>query len=516
MGLLQSAEHTRFSLLWQPFFWKHRYLMVMAVILIAAYLSATVSVWKIIALVFTAALFVITLIRPRWALLFLAVWMPFEPFLLKFVPDELYLYARYFSEGLIYILAFTVLIRLLARGKHGKQTPIDFPFVLFFAVLVISAIVNAVPASIAILGARQILRFVILFFVVIYLYPSQDFVRRLITVMLVVVAFQSLLGVAQAASGGALDAFLIPSERKFFESVQLTSGISQFWDPGSRIFGTLGRYDQLGTFLSFFLLLALGLLYERGLGVERRQSLMAVFALGLAALLLTYSRASWFGLLIGVLFIGIWLMRDRRVFIGLLLFLGLVLGYLTYSGIVVPKLIDDRGAQTVAERFFETFSYERWRSEYFGLGRLYWIVHTPFTVVRHAPLLGVGPGSFGGGAAAALGTTRAYDSLGLPFGVAGTEGYIDNNWFSLWGETGTLGLGLYLWMYVAVFLVARRVFRSSTDPFTRGLAAGLAGALLAVALQAFLGTYLEVRTLALYVWLIGGCVVVLGRREKLI
>lgn len=491
-------------------------MLVLVALVVLAGLVATMSVWKVIAVCITAALFIITMLRPRWTLLFLAVWIPLEPFLLKFVPDELYLYSRYFSEGLIYILALTVLIRILLGSKRWKQTPLDFPFVLFLIVLGISAIANAVPASIAILGIRQILRFIVLFFVVMYLYPAQEFVRRLVTVMLVVVALESLLGIAQAFGGGAFDEFLIPSERKFFESIQLTTGVSQFWDPGSRVFATLGRYDQLGTFLSFFLLLAVGLLYERGLGTERRQLLLAVLALGLPALLLTYSRASWFGLLVGLLFIGIWLRRDRRVFIGFLLFLGIVSGYLAYSGIVVPALTEERGPQTVAERFFEAFSYERWRSEYFGRGRLYWIVQTPLTVVRHAPLFGVGPGSFGGGAAAALGNTRAYDALGLAFGVSGTEGYIDNNWFSLWGETGTIGLAIYLWMYGVLVAVAVRVFRWSTDPFVRGLAAGLAGALVAVALQAFLGTYLEARTLALYVWLIAGCVVVLGRRERII
>lgn len=494
---------------------RYRYWFLVTVVLLAG-LGVWFSVWEVIAVALTAILFAITLARPRWTLLFLAVWIPLEPFLLKFVPDELYLYGRYFSEGLIYILALTVFIRLLLGRKRWKQTPIDFPFVLFLLVLIISVVANAVPSSIAILGIRQILRFVVLFFVVMYLYPAQDFVRRLISVMLVVVALESVLAVAQALGGGALDEFLIPSERKFFESIQLTTGVSQFWDPGSRVFATLGRYDQLGTFLSFFLLLAVGLLYERGLGARRQQSLRAVLALGLAALLLTYSRASWFGLLIGLVFIGIWLMRDRRIFIGLLLFLGIVGGYLVYSGIVVRALTEERGTQTVAERFFESFSYERWRSEYFGLGRLYWIVQTPLTVVRHAPLFGVGPGSFGGGAAAALGNTRAYAALGLPFGVSGTEGYIDNNWFSLWGETGTIGFALYLWIYGALLVALVRVFRWSTDPFIRGLAAGLSGALLAVALQAFLGTYLEVRTLALYVWLIAGCVVVLGRREKII
>ena len=42
---------------------------------------------------------------------------------------------------------------------------------------------------------------------------------------------------------------------------------------------------------------------------------------------------------------------------------------------------------------------------------------------------------------------------------------------------------------------------------------GLVGGLAAITLQAMLGTYLEVRTLALYLWLFAACVYVLARQE---
>ncbi|MDP2933098.1 MAG: hypothetical protein Q8N81_03110 [bacterium] len=488
---------------------------VAASLLLLAGLIVLFSAWQVLAMAISLAFFVMAFYRPRWIVMFLAVWIPFEPFFLKFVPDEIYVYARYFSEGLIYVLAAIIILRLIFGEKKIKPTPLDLPFVLFLLVLVASVIINAVPGGIALLGIRQIIRFVLFFFVVVYLYPPRDFIRRLTMVMFVMVLLQGIIGITQAVVGTPLDEFLIPSERKFFESIQLTSGITQFWDPGSRVFATMGRYDQLGTFLTFFLLFALALLYERNLRQHHRE-LWLVLAIGIPTLILTFSRASWFGFLLGFLLIGIWLARDQRVLMGFLIFLGMVFGYLAYSGIVVATLTEASGHQTVAERFFEAFSYERWRGEYFGLGRLYWIVQTPAVVVRAAPLFGVGPGQFGGGAATALGNSRAYDALGLPFGVFGTEGYIDNNWFSLWGEAGTIGFGFYIWMYLALFVTAVKVYAASTDPLTRGLSAGLAGAMVAITLQAFLGSYLEMRTLALYLWLFGAFVVVLGRREKII
>lgn len=487
-------------------------LVVGGFVLLALLLAFAVSPWKSLAAVVFLVVLAVAIARPGLIIAFLAVYTPFEPFLLKFVNDDLYLYARYFSEGLIYVLLASVAVRLLVRDKKFAATPIDIPFFFFLLVALTSIIVNAVPAVYGLLGVRQIVRFILLFFLTVYLDPDTAYIKRLTTWMLGIVAFEGVLGLLQSVVGGPLDRFLIPSERKFYESIQLTSGTEQFWSPGSRVFATLGRYDQLGTFLCFFFLLAIGLHYASRKKEERRRYLLPVLV-GAPALLLTLSRASWFGFALSFFLIGAILMKDWKVRFTYAGVVALAALYLAVTGLTVRYLID-YPEQTLTERFFEAFSYERWRGEYYGLGRLYWIVQTPLVVVRSSPLFGVGPGQYGGGAAAALGNTAVYERLNLPFGVYGTEGYIDNNWFSLWGETGTLGVLFYAWMLVALGRMALNVWRGSKDPYVRGLALGYVGCVVAVAFQAFLATYFEVRTLALYLWLYGAFIYVLGRREK--
>ena len=212
------------------------------------------------------------------------------------------------------------------------------------------------------------------------------------------------------------------------------------------------------------------------------------------------------------LFIALIIKKDRKVMIGVGVVAAVITGYLAYSGLVVSRLIDTP-EQPFVERFFEAFSTERWRGEYYGLGRVYWIVQTVTTVIPASPVFGFGPGSYGGGAAILFRNSKVYDELGLPFGVYGSEGYLDNNWFSLWGETGTIGFGLYLWMYLGLFFYALKVARESKEASTRAIALGFAGAMIAVALNSFLATYLEVRSLATYLWIYGGMVVVLGKED---
>ncbi len=491
-----------------------RFLAVLvSIALVTGLLVALTSPWKALALVVGLGVLAAALYKPDYIILFQAALIPLEPFLLKFVSDDIYVYARYFSESLIYALLLSVALRLLLNKRKMTATPLDLPFIFFLLVAATSLIVNLVPPFIGILGLRQIVRFILLFFLVVYLDPDRPFIRRLTVLMLGLVLFEGLLGGVQSLVGGQLDEFLIPSERRFFESIQLTSGTPQFWSPGSRVFATMGRYDQLGTFLCFFFLLITGLLYylkDR----QQRRVLIGVLCLALPGFIMTLSRASWFGLALGLVVIGGILMKDIRVRLGLAALVLAAVGYVAYTGLVVRYLTDYAG-QTPIERFFEAFSYERWRGEYYGLGRVFWIVQTPLVVVRSSPLFGVGPGQYGGGAAAALGNTSVYDRLNLPFGVNGTEGYIDNNWFALWGETGTLGLVFYLWMFAALAGIAFRTWRRSKDDLTKGLALGYFGAVLAVAFQAFLATYLEVRTLSLYFWLYGALIYVLARREKI-
>ena len=152
--------------------------------------------------------------------------------------------------------------------------------------------------------------------------------------------------------------------------------------------------------------------------------------------------------------------------------------------------------------------------EYYGLGRVFWAIQTPLVVVPASPIVGFGPGQFGGGAAAALGNTHVYDRLGLPFGVFGTEGYVDNNWFSIWGEVGTFGLVLLIWMFIALFKYAKDLYYNSKDPFTRALAIGFAALVVGVTFNGFTSTLFEIRTLAFYFWMYAGFVVVLGQRGR--
>lgn len=477
----------------------------------ALFLSLFTSPAVTIALTASVALIAFAWWRPELVLLWLLAYLPFEPFILKWIPDDVYVLARYSSELVVYLLAGAVLLRMFLEEKKWKRSIVDVPFIFFLVAIVASVVVNLVDPTVALLGTRQLIRFILLFFVTFQLAPTKEWMRSLLVMLVSVAAIQALLGGLQAVAGGALDEFLLPSERRTIGSIQLTEGTTQFWDPGERVFGTMGRYDQLGIFLAMVFLLIVALLYDERLGKVTKIIGAVVLALGLPVLVLTYSRSAWFGFVLGFLFFTVFLKKDRRVAWAAAMMPFVATAYIFGSNLVVNTLTDTP-EQTIAERFFEAFSYERWRGEYIGLGRIYWIAETVLTVVPSAPVFGVGPGQYGGGAAAALGNTVVYDNLSLPFGVYGTGGYIDNNWMSMWGELGTLGLAAFLWLYLSIFFACVRTAQTHPDKDIRALAGGTAAILLAFSLNAFLATFFEVRTMAPYVWVL--CGFVLSRTKE--
>src|SRR3989338_6554608 len=179
-------------------------------------LQTFLSPFLVMALLASVLFVWLALWRPIWVVGFLAIYLPLESVLLKFVPDEVYLFARYFPEGLIYLLAIVLLTKLAFKKIRFRPSPMDSPLALFILILVASAAINAVSPSIAVLGMRQILRFVLLVPMVMLLQPSKFFIRRLTIGLFIVAGLEAILGLLQAVFGAPLDLFLLPADAPTF------------------------------------------------------------------------------------------------------------------------------------------------------------------------------------------------------------------------------------------------------------------------------------------------------------
>lgn len=474
-------------------------------------------------LILLMAVLVLTLLtifslhKTEYLIYSLLIWFPVETLFLRYVPPDYYVLVKYFPEVLIYSTLIISWLKYINKtGRLLPSTPLNKWFLLFLLISTISFFLNWYNPMIWFFGVRQLFRFVLIFFIFLFEDYSHSVIKNFLIIGAVVIISEAALGIFQFLSGGALDKYLFFTDSVSIGNAIQLEGIQQDWAPGQRVFATLGRYDRLGSLLSIGLVMLFPWFYLLK-KTEAREKWWVVFLIGIAGLVLTYSRASWISFAAGIFIIGFFLMQDKRIvkyggFFGGALVLYLLFVIITQS--FGSGAVDQTGKQTIRDRVVEAVSFYSWRQSYEGYGRFFFIWNTPYVVVREYPFFGVGLGNYGGGVAASLANTDVYEKLHLPFGIQNTWGQIDNNWLSIWGETGTLGLIVWILLFREIFRGAYYVQKRTEDVVQKGVALGVCGVTVAIAVLGFFGPYFEFRTLMLYFWLMVGITFYYFREHK--
>jgi O-antigen ligase len=396
----------------------------------------------------------------------------------------------------------------LLSHKPWKRTPLDVPLLIFVGIGVLSAIINRVPPLVAAMGLRILLRYVLLFYLVIQIGFSRRATRRLIIAMLGGALLVMGVGLAQAIIGPRLTDILRMREARIgVQTVQTTSGV--FEAKGRFIFSTLGRYDALGMYGVVILLLVLALYtyYPRWRGILR----WLILATGIC-LALTMSRQSWLALYAALWSWGLLSKKKKRA-VGLLLVLALIPAVLIGTAHLMPSLVRSFSPQTlnqasVLTRMLAVFSPEYLQTSAYRAGRLYVLRHVGERIMQLAPLLGFGPGRLGSLTADFFGFSTA-ELLGMEE----WQVYLVNdvNWITILGQFGLIGTLAFLMMFVTLGRYAWRMYNHMYDPLARSMALACVGGIVAFLMLGFFGPNFEQRVVSMYVWLTAGLTVALAR-----
>ena len=124
-------------------------------------------------------------------------------------------------------------------------------------------------------------------------------------------------------------------------------------------------------------------------------------------------------------------------------------------------------------------------------------------ILADHPLLGVGPGRFGGAAADLYGTP-VYAAYGTDkLFTSASQRTVDDFWLHLAVEFGVLGLIAYLAMVAAVLRQIMRAARSAA--WGRRVAlAGISGAVIGLSINGFTTMLLEANSVAFLFWFLLG------------
>jgi O-antigen ligase len=396
----------------------------------------------------------------------------------RLLPEEFRSVSRFFSEALLVLM--TLALAWVGARRGTLVTALRHPFTgavaVFGAISVASAIVNAVPPAVAVAGLLFTLDAAILFYLPRMVGYSQEDAQRAMWAIAGVVALTSLLAIGQA--------LLSPD----LLGVTPVAGMS---GEGVR-FGSLVRNPNiLGTLIGMALPFTLFSLVRMPRDRRWWTTFGMAFALVLA-LLLTYSRGSWLGVAVG--FGVVVLIIDRRALVAF----GVVVVLAYVAAVVMPKGILAGGSPS-----YDPFATTVNRFNAVGDGRdlrTLFIVNALPIVADH-PILGVGPGRYGGAAASVFGSP-VHVRYGTDLLLTNQQ-TADNFWLHMGVEGGVLGFSAFLAMIGTALIQPIRALRGASGS-RFSVPAGVVSATAVVCVATVTTMLLEGNTAAFLFWFLLG------------
>ncbi|MCI0531985.1 MAG: hypothetical protein L0Y74_08575 [candidate division Zixibacteria bacterium] len=429
-------------------------------------------------------------------LYFLILYLPLEEFLLKWLDYSLYPYLRYGIELIIYLILAGVICGKLARNEKLASSPIDLPLLLLAAAGLVSIFFNHIPVSAGILGLRPLLRYAAIF----YLIQNSDLSDRILPTVfkfiMLITAVEIAIGLAQYLIGEEANYFLKP------KSVLVGQTIVDFrekWQElygGQKIFATLGRYNLLGAFLVSALILSLGYRLQKGF-LSLKEKLFALS--GGLALLLSYSRLSWAGLLAGVA--TLLLIRKKFKFIVVAALIAGCAVMMLSSGATTLYQSETQGS--LKDRLLGPLGGDYWQMNR-SSQRLFAASQLLNNISGWDLILGYGPGTIG-----SL-VTNLREGISQVHQIGDPKKLLiigDVGWLALLGQIGLVGTGLFVWALVALFRASRSIFNNSDSFWLKSFALGLCGYIVAMAVMNVFSLAFEARVSSAYFWILAGCVI---------
>ncbi len=364
--------------------------------------------------------------------------------------------ALYGALGLVVILA------LARRTTTRIPTPLDLPILALVVIAVLSTLFSIDPLISLKSIHRTLIQFLLVYYVVVYAVNSIERVKLL--------AFTFLAGSVPVSLYGIFT---------FFSKKELIDG---------RIHSTFYHPTRLANYLLFVVAISvlLGAHYRSRKTLQKL--LYAVFGLGSLCLVLTTSRGATLSLLLGFLVV----FGPRKKWLWLMLTV-----IIATSIAIVPFQSKHLRFMKVAECFSKKVDANM------VLGERICLWQSAMRMIKDHPVLGLGYGKT---------FNLLYKSCYAERGTTQDHSSAHNILLEVALEMGPLGLVVFLWLHILIFVETFRLVRHHLEPstFARALAAGILIGLIGVTFNGMANYFYRDRLILIY-WLFVGIVFSLRR-----
>jgi hypothetical protein len=424
--------------------------------------------------------------KMKRVILFLVFFIPFEEFVLKFIPvsDEIYSLLRYGSEFLLLVTLIALIIKKVIEKKPFAKTGVNLPVVVFVSCTFLSSILNQTSFLETVLFIRIVLRYYALYFIVVNLDLDEKFSKKLIKGLISIAVIQFTLALAQVLIGSHINKFLLPrpvtlTVGSYYKEWLLVQGLRE---KGYLVFGTFGDTVNLGLFIYVILVVMIGVYFLQEKPIKK---MWLFFLFSFLTILFTYSVGLIFTVFISLLFLTLIKKKWSVVIVNSLLVVLLFL-MVTFYKVEFTDLNASLSFASPLEHISASFSNTFMESA--RSNRIFTFMQVPKVIFSQSALLGFGPG-----------WRLIKDKIS-------TYWLGDVYWAQILAQVGLFGLLAFLWIFWRFYKNGLKVYRNSNEFLKKGIAFGFLGVLVGVFFYDFICAALETRPLAFFFWLFAGLV----------
>ena len=407
------------------------------------------------------------------------------------LPEELSLVTHVFSEALLVVVGLVVAYGAWRDGRlvPALRHPVSAALLAFGLVAIVSSVVNGVPLQVAATGVAFTVDATACFF----LPRMVGFSTR-----------QSLIGLGAVGGLILVAALVAVAQALLSPNILGLSALHGRFGEVYRLASFLGDPNVFGAFLLVATPFALFAVTRLSRPRDRRIALAITFILVLA-LWLSFSRGAWIGLLVGTGLVA--LLLDRRA-----LLIGAVVTAVAFgTALTMPRDLliahqpgDGSSSEQPERPNLIDSTVGRFGTVGSGRDLRTLFIRNALPIIGDHPIVGVGPGRYGGAAADIFGTP-VYEAYGTDALFSNpTQATVDNFWLHLLVEFGIAGMVSLLAAAVipgiAVLRAAWQVRRGAAAVMLAGIAAATAG----VAVNSVSTMLLEANSIAFTFWFLLG------------
>ena len=183
-----------------------------------------------------------------WIVFALAVYLPFEEFIVKFTPFRgvlLFLFRQITGELIVYALFLKLIYEKLFRDKKLRKTPLDPLFIAFLISVTISILANGSSLVASLVNLRPLLRYITLYYVVVNLEISKEQLALLLKTTRIIGLIQSCLASLQYFAPRSFTRLFIP------RGTDVSVGGHERYMSSTKVGAAVGTMGRPAAFTSF-------------------------------------------------------------------------------------------------------------------------------------------------------------------------------------------------------------------------------------------------------------------------